>query len=98
MIRSTPDGIILAVRIIPRSKKTQFAGIREDAVVVRVQAPPVEGAANAALIDFLSVSLKVPRSAIQIRSGEKSRVKQVAIAGLTAGAVRAILPPLPPPG
>lgn len=83
--------VILSIRLIPRSKNTEFGGMRGDAVVVRVKAPPVEGAANAALIEFLARTFDVPRQAIQIRSGETSRLKRVAIAGVTADAVRAAL-------
>ena len=83
--------VILSVRVIPRSKKTEFGGMRGDAFVVRVKAPPVEGAANAALVEFLASTLDVPRRAIQIRTGETSRLKRVAIAGVTADAVHAAL-------
>ncbi len=92
MLSSTPEGVILSVRIIPRSRNTEFGGAREGALVVRIAAPPVEGAANAALLEFLAFTLKVPRRAIQICSGERSRHKRVAIAGITAEAVRAALP------
>ena len=79
------------VRVIPRAKKTERAGVRDDAVVVRLAAPPVDGAANDALIEFLASALGVRRSAVEIRSGEKSRRKRVAIAGVTVATVRAIL-------
>jgi uncharacterized protein (TIGR00251 family) len=90
-------GVILSVRVIPRSKKTEFGGMRGDALVVRVKAPPVEGAANAALIEFLARTLNVSRRAIQIRSGETARLKRVAIAGVTADAVRAAVTSRQPP-
>ena len=64
-----------------------MAGEREGALVVRVAAPPVEGAANEALIDFLSASLRVPRRAIRIISGEHGRLKRVAIDGVTLAQV-----------
>ena len=68
-----------------------MAGEREGALVVRVAAPPVEGAANEALIDFLSASLRVPRRAIRIVSGEHGRLKRVAIEGVAADDVRRLL-------
>jgi uncharacterized protein len=68
-----------------------MAGEREGALVVRVAAPPVEGAANEALIDFLSASLRVPRRAIRIVSGEHGRLKRVAIEGVAAADVRRLL-------
>jgi uncharacterized protein len=65
--------------------------VRDDALVVRVAAPPVEGAANDALIDFLSDKLKVPRRAVRIVGGEHGRLKRVSIDGLTAAEAQARL-------
>jgi uncharacterized protein (TIGR00251 family) len=79
------------VRVIPRARKTEISGERDGALVVRVAAPPVEGAANDALIAFFSDALRVPRRAIQIVSGERSRQKRIAIAGVTEAHVRARL-------
>ena len=79
------------VRIIPRAGKNEIGGLRDDAVIVRVSAPPVEGAANEALTELLAEALGVARRAVRIVSGEKSRRKRVAIAGVTAERVRAIL-------
>jgi uncharacterized protein len=72
----------LKVRIIPNAKKTEFAGYRENELVLRLNAPPVEGKANKAAVEFLSTYLKVPRSAVSISSGEKSRHKIFEIVGL----------------
>jgi uncharacterized protein (TIGR00251 family) len=63
-------------------------GLRGDAVLIRLAAPPVEGAANEALIAFLSEALGVPRRSIAIVSGEKSRDKRVRIEGLDEAAAR----------
>ena len=90
----TPGGVILSVRVIPRAKKTEIAGARDDALLVRVAAPPVEGAANDALVDLLADRLGVPRSAIRIVSGERGRHKRVAIAAVTVTLVRDKLSPL----
>ena len=68
-----------------------MAGERDGALLVRLAAPPVEGAANDALIEFLSDALRLPRRDIRIVSGERSRRKRVAIAGMTPAQVRAIL-------
>jgi uncharacterized protein len=88
----TADGVVLAVRVIPRARKTEIAGIRDDALLVRLTAPPVEGAANDALADLLAKKLGVARRAIRIVSGERGRQKRVAIAGITAAAIGALLP------
>ena len=87
MIRETAEGVELDLRVIPRAKKTEMAGLRGDALLVRLAAPPVEGAANEALIEFLVRELHLPRRAIRIVSGEHARLKRVAIAGISAAAV-----------
>ncbi len=91
MIKATADGVELTVRVIPRARKTQCCGVRDEALVVRVAAPPVEGAANDALIEFFSARLGVPRRAVQIVSGDRARQKRVAITGVTADQIRALV-------
>jgi uncharacterized protein (TIGR00251 family) len=75
--------ITLDVRVIPRARKTECAGFRDDVLVIRVAAPPVEGAANDALIEFFAATLRVPRRAVRILSGARGRQKRVAIEGVT---------------
>lgn len=74
--------------MIPRARKTQCSGVRDEALVVRVAAPPVEGAANDALIEFFIGALRVPRRAVRILHGDRARQKRVAIAGVTADQIR----------
>jgi uncharacterized protein (TIGR00251 family) len=74
----------MAVRVVPRAARAGLAGIREDALLVRLNAAPVEGAANAELIEVLSDALGVPRRSISITAGERSRRKTVLIQGLPA--------------
>lgn len=93
MIRDTPAGVEFDARITPRARKTEFVEIRDDVVVARLAAPPVEGAANDALIEFLSARLGIARRAIRIVSGERSRHKRVAISGMTAARLRGTLHP-----
>lgn len=76
------------VRVIPRAKKTECAGTRDGALLIRLAAPPVEGAANDALVDFLATLLRVPRRAVHIVSGERSRLKRVVVDGVTDEQVR----------
>ena len=75
--------ITLDVRVIPRARKTECAGFRDDVLVIRVAAPPVEGAANDALIAFFAATFHVPRRAVRILSGGRGRQKRVAIDGVT---------------
>ena len=79
--------VVVDVRVIPRAKKTLIAGERGGALLIRLVAPPVDGAANAALVAFLAATLDLPRRNIRIVGGETSRHKRVAIAGLTADIV-----------
>ncbi len=82
---------ILSIRVIPRSPRTRVDGRRGDAVLIRLNAPPVEGAANDALIAFLSETLKLPRRNIRIVAGEKSRDKRVAIADMDTASAMSLL-------
>ena len=75
--------MILPIRVIPRSPKSAITGRRGDALLVRLKAPPVDGAANEALVTFLSRTFGRPRREVRLVSGEKSRDKRVAIDGLT---------------
>ena len=91
MIRSTPSGVELDVRVIQRATKTVIAGERDGAVLVRLAAPPVEGAANDALIRCLAERCGVPRHAVRILSGMRARRKRVAIEGVTADSMRELI-------
>ena len=84
MIEATPDGVVIAVRVIPRAARSGLAGRRGDALLVRLQAPPVEGAANDALIEVLAKALQVPKRAISIVAGDRSRRKRVLVVGIDA--------------
>lgn len=88
MVRDTASGALIHIRVIPRAKRTAVSGTRQDAVLVRLAAPPVDGAANAALITFLADQLGVATRALRIVAGETSREKRVAVEGLRAAAVR----------
>jgi uncharacterized protein (TIGR00251 family) len=88
LIAETATGIELDVRVIPRAKKSSLGGVRDGAVLIRLAAPPVENAANEALVSLLSDILHVPRRAIRIVSGERSRHKRVAVDGLAGDLAR----------
>jgi uncharacterized protein (TIGR00251 family) len=76
------NGIILTVKVIPRAAKTCIAGMGDNALRIRIKAPPVDNAANEALCDFLAAALGVRRGAVNILSGAASRTKRVHIAGI----------------
>ena len=84
-IREKGGGVQFAVRVIPGASKNEVAGIQDGALKVRLTAPPVEGKANRACVEFLAGLLGVRRSALAITSGEKSRKKTVTVTGLARG-------------
>ena len=88
LITSVPGGVHLVVRVIPRAARTQIAGIRRGALLVRLAAPPVEGAANEALISFIATVFDVRRRAVTLLSGERRRDKRLAISGITPERIR----------
>jgi hypothetical protein len=90
-ISKAEGGAAFPVRVVPRARKTEIAGRHGDAVKIRLSAPPVEGAANEALIDFLAELLGVRKSKIEILSGHTSRDKMVCVVGLTPQEVEARL-------
>jgi uncharacterized protein (TIGR00251 family) len=75
--------VLVAVRVITRARHTRIDGLRSDAVLVRLAAPPVDGAANHALLDLLAHRLDCPRRHVQLVSGETSRDKRVRVEGLS---------------
>jgi len=93
LIVETATGVELDVRVIPRAKKSGPGGVRDEAVLIRLAAPPVDNTANEALIAFLSDLLHVPRRAVRIVSGQRARRKRIAIAGVTRALVKRHLVP-----
>ena len=89
------DGIdlILHLQIQPRSSKNQFCGINDEKLKLKITAPPVDGAANAACIEFLAKTLKVPKSRILIESGETARIKRVRILECELNKIEELLNP-----
>ena len=77
--RRNGDAVRFTVRLQPRASKNEIAGLHGHALRVRVTAPPVDGLANEALIDFLSQALQLPRRNVCIVSGFTSRTKVVEI-------------------
>jgi uncharacterized protein (TIGR00251 family) len=92
-IRSTDAGLTLRVRVQPRASRDALSGEREGALVVRLAAPPVEGAANEALARFLGKALGVAPSAVRVVSGASGRHKVVSVAGVDAATARERLQP-----
>lgn len=76
-MRKADGGYILQVRVTPRASRNEMRGWHGGALKVRLRAPPVDGKANEALVDFLAEALEVPRSRVAILAGGASRLKSV---------------------
>lgn len=87
-VRDTTQGATFAVKVHPRARRNALAGEVGDALKLALTAPPVEGKANEACIQYLAELLGVARSAVTIVSGETSRQKIVRVAGVAAEEVR----------
>jgi uncharacterized protein (TIGR00251 family) len=91
VIRTTPDGLMLDVRVVPRSSRSGVAGGQGGepaALRVHLHAPPVEGAATAELIEVLASALGVPTRSVSIARGERSRSKRVRVTGIDEATAR----------
>ena len=86
-VNETAKGVTFAVKVHPRARKNAITGAVGSALKLALTAPPVEGRANQAVIEFFAELFEIPRSSVTIASGETSRNKVVRIAGLTKAAV-----------
>ena len=87
-----PDGdLILSLYVQPRSSRNELVGLHGEALKLRLTTPPIDGRANKAVIAFLSKRLKIPKSALTIRSGLQSRSKKVVLSGLDENTARSVL-------
>ena len=87
-IRESANGATFAIKVHPRAKKNAIAGELDGALKLTLTAPPIDGKANDACIEFFAKLLKVPRSSVTIASGQTSRNKVIRVLGLSAEEVR----------
>jgi uncharacterized protein (TIGR00251 family) len=92
--RDVADGCTLSVRLHPGARKNSVTGVHADALKIALTAPPVDGKANEALIEFLAELLRLPRARIAIVAGPTSRIKTLRITGRSAAEVAAALLPV----
>jgi uncharacterized protein (TIGR00251 family) len=85
-LRAQPDGLFLAVKVQPRASRNEVAGLHGSELKVAVTAPPVDSAANAAVIELLAETLGLPRRAVTLVRGQTSRHKVLRLDGITAEA------------
>jgi len=82
-IQEHPDGVIFKVKVQPRASCNRIAGMLGDALKLMLTAPPVDGAANTACIEFLASLLKVPKNRVEILTGHTGRTKLIKIHGVS---------------
>src|SRR5689334_24359239 len=87
-IHESAKGMTFSIKVHPRARKNAITGVVGDALKLALTAPPVEGRANHAVIEFFADLFAIPRSSVTIASGETSRNKVIRISGLTMPAVR----------
>ena len=86
-IQPSGDGVTFSVKVHPRARRERISGVLGDVLKLEITAPPLEGKANDACIDFFSDFLKVPRSSVTIAAGLSSRNKVLRISGISPAAV-----------
>lgn len=92
-VQETPDGVVVKVKVQPRSSRNHIAGLLGDALKVNLTAPPVDGEANEALVKYFAGLFKVPRSSIHIISGHTGRNKLIRFDGCDKNRISGILGP-----
>jgi hypothetical protein len=81
-IHETAKGVTFSIKVHPRATKTAITGTVGDTLKISLTAPPVDGKANEAVIEFFADIFKIPRSSVTIASGKTSRFKIICIAGV----------------
>ncbi len=89
-IKEAENSVTFRVRLAPRSSRNSIVGEHQGALKIALTAPPVEGAANQALVEFLAKTLGIRKSAVKIIAGEKSKNKTVRVEGITGEAIKKI--------
>jgi uncharacterized protein len=90
-LKEVPGAVELAVLVQPRASRTRVVGEHDGMLKLQLAAPPVDGEANAALLEFLARRLGVPRRQVVLVAGDASRRKRVRVEGLGAAAVEAVM-------
>jgi hypothetical protein len=93
ILRDTPDGCILPVRVHPGAKRDAITGTHDNALKISLTTPPTDGRANEALIAFIAELLCLPRGRITLLAGATSRSKTLRITGKSAAEVQTALDP-----
>lgn len=90
-IEAVPGGVRIHFHVQPGASNSEVAGLHGDRIRLRIQSPPVDGRANAAVIAWVAERFEVPRRDVKLVRGEKSREKTVEVRGVTVSAAHAAL-------
>lgn len=93
--REASGSLILSLHVQPGARKTEILGLHGEALKIRLAAPPVDGKANASLVEFLAKRLDVPRAQVELVSGASSRLKRVRVTGLSDQAIARLASAIP---
>lgn len=89
--KAVPEGIMLFVRLQPKASRDQVCGLMDNALKVRITAPPIEGRANEHARDYLADVFELPRSRVELQFGDRSRLKLFLLKGLPMNSFRRTL-------
>jgi uncharacterized protein (TIGR00251 family) len=90
-LKAVADGVELAVLVQPRASRTRVVGEHDGLLKLQLAAPPVDGEANAALLEFVAKALGVPKRQVSLAAGDASRRKRVKVVGVDAARVEAVM-------
>lgn len=93
--REASGSLILNLHVQPGARKTEMLGLHGEALKIRLAAPPVDGKANASLIEFLAKQLDVPRAQVELVSGAASRLKRLRVTGASERAIARLINAVP---
>jgi uncharacterized protein (TIGR00251 family) len=91
-LRHAADQLIVEVHVVPRASRSAVVGVHDGRLKVSLDAPPVDGEANAALLAYLAKRLKIPKRDVELVRGETSRQKTIALRGVSPEQVLSLLP------
>jgi hypothetical protein len=91
MFKQTAEGVEISLYIQPKASKTEIIGEHNGLLKIKIKSPPVDGQANAEVIEFLSKSLGIPKRQVEFLKGDKSREKKVRVLGVSLEHVRRTL-------
>ncbi|MBN1210432.1 MAG: DUF167 domain-containing protein [Myxococcaceae bacterium] len=90
-LKPVPEGVELAVLVQPRASRTRVVGVHDGLLKIQLAAPPVDGEANAALVEFLAKQLGIPKRQVVLVAGDASRRKRIVLHGVDAATVEAVM-------